>query len=109
MSPPIELRRKSTIRKLTGRNDLRTPAAQGAKTEPRKPRAPGAMVRNCRPTAQQFALAQSSYFDFFLGDAFFGESAAGAVRRRRAAVGRMIGGAVVRGSVSKRWNGARCN
>ncbi len=58
-----------------------------------------------RHTGDNRRLVQSNrrYFDFFC------DFAAGALRRRRAACGRMIGRAVARGSSSSRANGTRCN
>jgi hypothetical protein len=58
MSPPIDFRRSSAIRKAMLGNDLRESAARRAKTKPRKPRAPVAIVRICCRGKGQYRPAQ---------------------------------------------------
>ena len=58
MSPPIDFRRKPAIRKAISGNDLRESAARRAKTKPRKPRAPDAIVGNCCRGNGQYLPAQ---------------------------------------------------
>lgn len=58
MSPSIDFRRQPAIRKAILGNDLRESAARRAKTQPRKPRAPDAIVGNCCCGKGQYRHAQ---------------------------------------------------
>jgi hypothetical protein len=92
---------RPTIDQLSAGRNSRTIAGESTSL-----RHAGGRPSNNREKPQE----RTCYFDFFFfGDAFLGDVAAGAIRNRRAADGRMIGGAAVRGSLSNRANGTRCN